>query len=79
MNAPTASDRNETDRLVAELEEAEAFVQELRVAFVEIQAALAAGHTATALSRVNEALRNIDDATDVVAPHAAASAPRPVR
>ena len=79
MNEPAASESNERDRLVTELEEAEAFVQQLRAAFVEIQAALAAGHTATALSRVNEALRNIDDATDVVAPHAAASAPRPVR
>ena len=79
MNGPTASDSSERDRLVAELEEAEAFVQQLRAAFVEIQAALAAGHPATALSRVNEALRNIDDATDVVAPHAAESAPRPFR
>ena len=30
---------------------------------------LAAGHTANAMSMLNEALRFIDDATDVVAPH----------
>ena len=79
MNGPTAFDSSERDRLVAELEEAEAFVQQLRAAFVDIQAALAAGHPATALSRVNEALRNIDDATDVVVPHATDAASRPAR
>ena len=78
MNAP-ASDKNEMDRLVAELEEAEAFVQRLRAAFVDIQSALAAGHPAMALSRVNEALREIDDATDVVVPHAAGAAARAAR
>lgn len=69
MNAPARADINDVERLVGELDEAEAFVQRLRGAFVEIQAALAAGHPATALSLVNEALRTIDDATDVVAPH----------
>ena len=79
MDPLPASDTSETDRLVGELEEAEAFVQQLRAAFVEIQAALAAGHPATALSRVNEALREIDGATDVVVPHSPAPAGRPAR
>jgi len=38
--------------------------------FVDIRTELAAGHPATALSLLNEALSFIDDATDVVAPHA---------
>jgi len=36
---------------------------------VDIKTELAAGHTANAMSMLNEALRYIDDATDVVAPH----------
>jgi hypothetical protein len=59
----------EIDRLVAELEKAEAYEVRLRQCFVDIKAQLAAGHTANAMSMLNEALRFIDDATDVVAPH----------
>ena len=59
----------EIDRLVAELEKAEAYEVRLRQFFVDIKAELAAGHTANAMSMLNEALRFIDDATDVVAPH----------
>ena len=67
-NAPASAD-NEIARLVAELERAEAFELRLRQFFVDIRATLAAGHSATALSMLNEALSYIDDATDVVAPH----------
>jgi hypothetical protein len=59
----------EIDRLVAELEKAEAYEVRLRQIFIDIKAELAAGHTARAMSMLNEALRFIDDATDVVAPH----------
>ena len=69
MNPSESSAQQEIDRLVAELERAEAYEQRLRQYFVDIRATLAAGHTATALSMLNEALSFIDDATDVVAPH----------
>ena len=59
----------EIDRLAAELEQAEAYEVRLRQFFVDIKAELAAGRTANAMSMLNEALRFIDDATDVVAPH----------
>ena len=59
----------EIDRLAAELEKAEAYEVRLRQFFVDIRAELAAGRTANAMSMLNEALRFIDDATDVVAPH----------
>src|SRR5437762_13091033 len=65
----TDNERAEIDRLVAELEKAEAYEIRLRQFFVDIKAELAAGHTANAMSMLNEALRFIDDATDVVAPH----------
>jgi hypothetical protein len=69
-SVPQADDeRAELDRLVAELEKAEAYEVRLRQFFVDIKAELAAGHTANAMSMLNEALRFIDDATDVVAPH----------
>ena len=58
----------ENARLVAELEEAEAYEQQLRQLIVEVRDVLAAGHSAEALSLLNEALRNIDNAADVVAP-----------
>jgi hypothetical protein len=64
--SPTPS---EIERLVAELDRAEAYERRLRQYFVDIRATLAAGHAATALSMLNEALSFIDDATDVVAPH----------
>ena len=63
------NERAELDRLVAELGKAEAYEVRLRQFFVDIKAELAAGHTANAMSMLNEALRFIDDATDVVAPH----------
>jgi len=59
----------ELNRLVGELEKAEAYEVQLRQFFIDIKAELAAGHTANAMSMLNEALRFIDDATDVVAPH----------
>jgi hypothetical protein len=59
----------EIDRLAAELEKAEAYEVRLRQFFVDIKAELSAGHTANAMSMLHEALRFIDDATDVVAPH----------
>jgi hypothetical protein len=59
----------EINRLVGELEKAEAYEVRLRQFFIDIKAELAAGHTANAMSMLNEALRFIDDATDVVAPH----------
>ena len=62
--------QQENDRLVSELERTEAYEQRLRQFFADIRAELAAGHPATALSMLNEALSFIDDATDVVAPHA---------
>ena len=72
MTASNESDPRDVDRLVAELDRAEAYEQRLRQYFVDIRATLAAGHAATALSMLNEALSFIDDATDVVAPHAPA-------
>jgi hypothetical protein len=71
MSSTSESDNTqpEIDRLVAELEIAEAYEVRLRQFFVDIKAELASGHTANAMSMLNEALRFIDDATDVVAPH----------
>lgn len=60
------SDRTEVDRLVAELEEAEAYEQRLRQVIIDVRDQLAAGHHATALSLLNAALNDIDAATDVV-------------
>ena len=71
MTASNESAAPDVDRLVAELERAEMYEQRLRQYFVDIRATLAAGHAATALSMLNEALSFIDDATDVVAPHVA--------
>jgi len=77
MTLQERTTQQENDRLVGELERAEAYEQRLRQFFVDIRAELAAGHPATALSMLNEALSFIDDATDVVAPHAGdRSAPR---
>ena len=59
----------EIARLVAELESAEAYEQRLRQLVVDVRDTLAQGGTARALSMLNEALREIDDQTDVVAPH----------
>lgn len=54
--------------LVAELEKAEAYEQRLRQLIVDARDHLAAGRTSMALSLLNTALRDIDDAADVVAP-----------
>lgn len=62
-------ERLEIDRLVAELEQAEAYEQRLRQLIVEVRDALAAGNQAAALSMLNAALNDIDAATDVVTPH----------
>ena len=67
MQDPTP--QQEIDRLVGELERAEAYEQRLRQFFLDVRTELAAGHPAKALSMLNEALSFIDDATDVVAPH----------
>lgn len=56
------------DRLAREIDEAELFVQKLHAYIVTIRDELAAGHPGRALSICNEALSDIDSATDVVAP-----------
>ena len=56
-------------RLVAELEQAEAYEQQLRQLIVDVRGELANGNHAKALSMLNGALNEIDSATDVVAPH----------
>ncbi len=67
--SPPDDSQAEIDRLAAELEKAEAYEVRLRQFFVDIKTELAAGRAASAMSMLNEALRYIDDATDVVAPH----------
>lgn len=57
----------EIARLARELEEAEIYEQKLHALIVAIRSELAAGHTARALSMCNQALNEIDSATDVVA------------
>lgn len=58
----------EIERLVAELEQAEAYEQKLRQLIVEVRDRLAAGRVEQALSMLNTALNDIDSATDVVVP-----------
>lgn len=58
----------EFERLVAELEQAEAFEQQLRQLIVDTRDQLAAGNVGRALSLLNGALNTFDNATDVVAP-----------
>lgn len=60
---------SEAARLLHELEAAEAYEQHLRQVIVDVREALAAGHAERALSMLNEALNDIDAATDVVVPH----------
>ena len=60
---------SEVTRLLRELEAAEAYEQKLRQTIVSVRDELAAGHTERALSMLNEALNDIDSATDVVVPH----------
>ena len=65
---PATTRPSETMRLLAELEEAELYEQRLRGIIVAVRDELAAGNTARALSMCNQALNEIDSATDVVAP-----------
>lgn len=58
----------ENARLLKELEEAELYEQKLRAVIVAVRDELVAGRTARALSMLNEALNEIDSATDVVVP-----------
>jgi len=58
----------EIERLISELEQAEAYEQKLRQRIVEARDALAAGQVERALSMLNTALSDIDSATDVVVP-----------
>ncbi|HTI47391.1 MAG TPA: hypothetical protein VMB76_12595 [Casimicrobiaceae bacterium] len=67
--AATQDAEAEIARLVAELESAEAYEQRLRQLIVDVRDALARGNAARALSMLNDALRIIDDQTDVVSPH----------
>jgi hypothetical protein len=60
--------RAEIERLIAELEQAEAYEQKLRQLIVEVRDQLAAGRIEQALSMLNTALNDIDSATDVVVP-----------
>ena len=62
------TDDTEIARLAHELEEAELYELKLRACIVAIRDELAAGRTARALSLCNEALREIDNQADVVAP-----------
>ena len=62
------SEEARSARLVGEIDEAELFVQRLGAYLVAIRDELAAGHTGRALSMCNQALTEIDSATDVVAP-----------
>ena len=58
----------EIERLITELEQAEAYEQRLRQLIVEVRDQLAAGRIEQALSMLNTALNDIDSATDVVVP-----------
>jgi ribosomal protein S20 len=66
VSAQDAASPSELERLVKELESAEAYEMKLRQIIVDVRDALAAGNTAKALSMLNQALSYIDDATDVV-------------
>lgn len=69
MPEPGTADHTEIDRLVGELEQAEAYEQRLRQLIVDVRDQLAAGNHAAALSMLNAALSDIDAATDVVTHH----------
>jgi hypothetical protein len=66
MSSQDPPSQSELDRLVRELESAEAYEMKLRQIIIDVRDALAAGNTANALSMLNQALSYIDDATDVV-------------
>ena len=67
-NEPATTNASEMMRLLSELEEAEIYEQRLRSIIEAVRDQLAAGNTARALSMCNQALNEIDSATDVVAP-----------
>ena len=67
-NDPREAPESEAARLLRELEAAEAYEQRLRQVIVNVRDALAAGQTERAQSMLNEALNDIDSATDVVVP-----------
>jgi hypothetical protein len=62
------SNQQQIERLTRELEEAELFAQRLRAYIVAIHQEVAGGHAGRALSMCNQALTEIDSATDVVSP-----------
>lgn len=66
-NERMENDESQSARLTREIDEAELFVQRLCAYVVAIRDELAAGHTGRALSMCNQALTEIDSATDVVA------------
>ena len=68
-NTTSAESDAEIARLVAELESAEAYEQQLRQIVIDVRDTLARGDASRALSMLNGALRMIDDQTDVVAQH----------
>jgi hypothetical protein len=72
-NETSSNASAEIDRLVAELEKAEAYEQRLRQVIIDVRDQLASGRVEVALSMLNQALNFIDDQTDVVAQHG----PRP--
>jgi hypothetical protein len=59
---------DELARMVSELEQAELYEQRLRGLIIAVRDELAGGHTERALSMLNQALNEIDSATDVVVP-----------
>ena len=64
----TPAPATEIERLVAELDQAEIYQQRLRQLITDVKDQLAAGHHERALSMLNGALNEIDNATDVVVP-----------
>ena len=66
-NLRAQSNQEQIDRLTRELEEAELFAQRLRAYIVAIRDEVAGGHAGRAFSMCNQALTEIDSATDVVA------------
>ena len=68
MTNPAQPDNDrEVARLAAELEQAELYEQRLRGVIAAVREELTRGNVERALSMLNEALNEIDDATDVVA------------
>ena len=67
-NESVPADSADIARLLRELDEAELYEQRLRAHIVSIRDELAAGNTGRALSMCNQALNEIDSATDVAAP-----------